>query len=123
MRCWTIREGWKAPQAAGTIHTDFERGFIKAEVYNYADFKELGSEEVRPFRVMHRTCGGPPTLRSFLWHVAIANPCQFASRSVFTVVVAFIVTLVIGHGAKRVWHVNCAGGQSERQVPAGRKEL
>ena len=32
VKCWTIREGWKAPQAAGTIHTDFERGFIKAEV-------------------------------------------------------------------------------------------
>jgi hypothetical protein len=34
-RCWTIRDGWMAPKAAGTIHTDFERGFIKAEVYNY----------------------------------------------------------------------------------------
>ena len=31
-RCWTIRDGWMAPKAAGTIHTDFERGFIKAEV-------------------------------------------------------------------------------------------
>ena len=31
MRAWTIKEGWKAPQAAGTIHGDFERGFIKAE--------------------------------------------------------------------------------------------
>ena len=38
VRAWTIREGWKAPQAAGTIHTDFERGFIKAETYNYADW-------------------------------------------------------------------------------------
>jgi len=35
VRAWTIRKSWKAPQAAGTIHTDFERGFIKAEVYNY----------------------------------------------------------------------------------------
>jgi len=44
VKCWTIRDGWKAPQAAGTIHTDFERGFIKAEVYSFADLKELGSE-------------------------------------------------------------------------------
>ena len=36
-RAWTIKEGTKAPQAAGKIHTDFERGFIKAEVVNYQD--------------------------------------------------------------------------------------
>ena len=42
VKCWTIRKGWKAPQAAGTIHTDFERGFIKAEGYSYADWKSLG---------------------------------------------------------------------------------
>jgi len=36
---WTIRDGWLAPKAAGTIHTDFERGFIKAEVYNWKDWK------------------------------------------------------------------------------------
>ncbi|KAH3766145.1 GTP-binding protein YchF protein [Pelomyxa schiedti] len=45
VKCWTIRKGTKAPQAAGTIHTDFERGFICAEVMTYEDFKELGSEE------------------------------------------------------------------------------
>jgi obg-like ATPase 1 len=38
VRCWTIRQGCLAPQAAGVIHTDFERGFIKAEVVAYADF-------------------------------------------------------------------------------------
>ena len=43
-RAWTIRKGWKAPQAAGVIHTDFERGFIKAEVYNWKTLVELGSE-------------------------------------------------------------------------------
>jgi len=42
---WTIKEGWLAPQAAGVIHTDFERGFIMAEVQAYEDLKELGSEE------------------------------------------------------------------------------
>ncbi|UKJ88729.2 GTP-binding protein [Theileria orientalis] len=48
VRCWTIRNGTKAPQAAGVIHTDFERGFICAEVYNYKDIIEFGTEaEVR----------------------------------------------------------------------------
>ncbi|KAI8866683.1 GTP-binding protein YchF [Ramicandelaber brevisporus] len=43
-RAWTIRKGTKAPQAAGVIHTDFERGFIMAETYKFDDLKELGSE-------------------------------------------------------------------------------
>jgi hypothetical protein len=43
VRAWTIKKGWKAPQAAGVIHTDFERGFIKAEVVAYADLARLGS--------------------------------------------------------------------------------
>ena len=42
-RAWTIAIGTKAPQAAGKIHTDFEKGFIKAEVVNYKDLLELGS--------------------------------------------------------------------------------
>ena len=42
-RAWTIRQGTKAPQAAGKIHTDFERGFIKAEVVNYQDLLDCGS--------------------------------------------------------------------------------
>ncbi len=44
VRAWTIQEGWKAPQAAGVIHTDFEKGFIKAEVIAYDDFVKYGSE-------------------------------------------------------------------------------
>ncbi len=44
VRAWTIQKGWTAPQAAGVIHTDFEKGFIKAEVIKYQDFKELKSE-------------------------------------------------------------------------------
>lgn len=44
VKCWTIREGYKAPQAAGVIHTDFERGFICAEVMKYADLERLGDE-------------------------------------------------------------------------------
>lgn len=42
-RAWTIHKGWKAPQAAGVIHTDFERGFIKAEVISFADLVAAGS--------------------------------------------------------------------------------
>ena len=45
VRCWTIRKGTKAPQAAGTIHTDMEQGFICAETYAYKDFKKNGSTE------------------------------------------------------------------------------
>jgi ribosome-binding ATPase len=43
-RAWTIRKGWTAPQAAGVIHTDFERGFIKAEVIWWEDLVKLGTE-------------------------------------------------------------------------------
>lgn len=42
-RAWTIRQGWTAPQAAGVIHTDFERGFIKAEVVSFADLDAVGT--------------------------------------------------------------------------------
>lgn len=44
VRAWTFKAGAKAPQCAGVIHTDFERGFIRAEVIKYADFIELGGE-------------------------------------------------------------------------------
>jgi GTP-binding protein YchF len=44
VRAWTIKRGWKAPQAAGVIHTDFEKGFIKAEVIWWEDFVKLGGE-------------------------------------------------------------------------------
>jgi GTP-binding protein YchF len=44
VRAWTIHDGWKAPQAAGVIHTDFEKGFIKAEVIAYDDYIQYGSE-------------------------------------------------------------------------------
>lgn len=44
VRAWTIEKGWKAPQAASVIHTDFEKGFIKAEVIAYDDFIKYGSE-------------------------------------------------------------------------------
>ncbi|SFT43867.1 hypothetical protein SAMN05216474_0571 [Lishizhenia tianjinensis] len=55
VRAWTIKKGMTAPQAAGVIHTDFEKGFIRAEVMKYNDFTTLGSEnavkEAGKFRV------------------------------------------------------------------------
>jgi len=45
VRAWTFKSGMKAPKCAGIIHTDFERGFIKAEVMSFGDLKELGSEK------------------------------------------------------------------------------
>ena len=44
VRAWTIRKGWKAPQAAGVIHTDFEKGFIRAEVIKLKDYQEYKTE-------------------------------------------------------------------------------
>ena len=44
VRAWTIHQGWTAPQAAGVIHTDFERGFIAAQVVSYTDLVQYGSE-------------------------------------------------------------------------------
>ena len=44
-RAWTYSKGMKAPQTAGIIHTDFEKGFIRAEVIKYDDYVTLGSEK------------------------------------------------------------------------------
>jgi ribosome-binding ATPase len=44
VRAWTIQKGWKAPQAAGVIHTDFEKGFIRAEVIKLADYQQYKTE-------------------------------------------------------------------------------
>ncbi len=45
VRAWTIKKGWKAPQAAGVIHTDFEKGFIRAEVIKLSDYQRLKTEQ------------------------------------------------------------------------------
>ena len=50
VKAWTIQVGSLAPQAAGKIHTDFEKGFIMAEVMNFEDFKEAGSETATKVR-------------------------------------------------------------------------
>ena len=57
VRAWTINIGDTAPQAAGVIHTDFERGFIRAEVMKYADWKRLGSEQSVKDAGLYRTEG------------------------------------------------------------------
>ena len=44
VKAWTYQKGTKAPQAAGIIHTDFEKGFIRAEVIKYQDYVKYGSE-------------------------------------------------------------------------------
>jgi len=44
VRAWTIERGWKAPQAAGVIHSDFEKGFIKAEVIKLAEYQKYRTE-------------------------------------------------------------------------------
>ena len=44
VKAWTFHKGWKAPQCAGVIHTDFEKGFIRAEVIKYDDYIKYGSE-------------------------------------------------------------------------------
>jgi ribosome-binding ATPase YchF (GTP1/OBG family) len=43
VRAWTFHKGWKAPACAGVIHSDFEKGFIRAETLSYADFEKYGS--------------------------------------------------------------------------------
>jgi ribosome-binding ATPase YchF (GTP1/OBG family) len=59
VRAWTIKKGATAPQAAGVIHTDFERGFIRAEVIAYDDYVkykgEQGSKEAGKMRVEGKT--------------------------------------------------------------------
>jgi len=57
VRAWPIQVGTKAPQAAGTIHTDFEKKFIKAEVMRYSELKELGSEVAVKAAGKYRTEG------------------------------------------------------------------
>ncbi|PXF46019.1 Ribosome-binding ATPase YchF [Gracilariopsis chorda] len=56
-KAWTIRQGMKAPQAAGVIHNDFERGFIRAETISYDDLRELGSEKAAKEKGMMRSEG------------------------------------------------------------------
>ena len=57
VRAWTIHRGWKAPAAAGVIHGDFERGFIRAQVMNYADYVEHGGEKGCKEKGLMRTEG------------------------------------------------------------------
>ena len=55
-RAWTIKKGTKAPQAAGKIHTDFERGFIKAEVVNYKDLMAVSYTHLDVYKRQDYQC-------------------------------------------------------------------
>ena len=57
VRAWTIRRGTKAPGAAAEIHTDFERGFIRAETLGWKDFETAGSQKAAKERGMVRSEG------------------------------------------------------------------
>jgi len=70
IRAWTVPIGSKAPQAAGAIHTDFERGFIRAEVYSVGDLEELGSEKAIKEAGRMRVEGKDYTMRD-------ADVCNF----------------------------------------------
>jgi len=56
-RAWTVKQGTKAPQAAGVIHTDFEKGFIRAEIVNWQELVEAGSEQAAREKGLIRTEG------------------------------------------------------------------
>ena len=56
-RAWTIKQGATAPEAAGTIHSDFERGFISAQICNFDDLERLGSEKAVKEAGLMRTEG------------------------------------------------------------------
>ena len=73
-RAWTIRKGTKAPQAAGKIHTDFERGFIRAEVIAFDDLKACGTLQAAKAKGLVRSEGKEYVMRdgdvvNFLFNV------------------------------------------------------
>lgn len=63
VRAWTIVKGTKAPQAAGKIHSDFERGFIRAEVVSFDDLMECGSMNVAKEKGLVRSEGKDYVMR------------------------------------------------------------
>ena len=63
VRAWNLTSGWKAPQAAGRIHTDFEKGFIKAEVYPFAELDQHGSEPALREKGLMRSEGKDYTVK------------------------------------------------------------
>lgn len=70
IRAWTVREGSTAPEAAGVIHSDFQRGFIRAEIYSVSDLVELGSERAIREKGRMRTEGKEYVMRD-------ADVCHF----------------------------------------------
>lgn len=70
VRAWTVRQGATGPEAAGVIHTDFQRGYIRAEVYSVADLEEFGSEKAIREKGRMRTEGKEYVMRD-------ADVCHF----------------------------------------------
>ena len=62
-RGWTVRKGAKAPEAAGVIHSDFEKGFVRAEIINWKDFVEAGGEAKAKEKGTMRTEGRDYTIQ------------------------------------------------------------
>jgi len=74
VRAWTIHVGDKAPQAAGVIHTDFEKGFIKADIYGYGDIDKYGSEAALREKGLIRSEGKEYTVKDGdVCHFKFAN--------------------------------------------------
>ena len=63
VRSWTVREGSKAPQAAGVIHSDFEKGFIRAEVMKYDELAKHGSEGAMKKKGLYHSHGRDYTVQ------------------------------------------------------------
>ena len=80
-RAWTIKEGTKAPQAAGKIHTDFERGFIRAEVVSYDDLIACGSHTAAKEKGLIRLEGKDYVVTWALGHlVTLADPEEYDKK-------------------------------------------
>ena len=75
VKAWTVRQGATAPQAAGVIHTDFERGFIKAETIAYDDYVELGGEKGAKEAGRLRMEGRTTSCRTAMWCIS-ASTCS-----------------------------------------------
>ena len=84
-RAWTIKIGTKAPQAAGKIHSDFERGFIKAEVVNYQDLLDCGSYAGAREKGLVRMEGMDSRMICVSWPVVIMGLCCLAATICFAI--------------------------------------
>lgn len=83
VKCWQIRRQSKAPQAAGTIHTDFERGFICAEVMKFDELKEIGTENGVKAAGAARSCSSHWQITRVRWFVPVGRVRSWDRVSIF----------------------------------------